>query len=347
MSNNKAVARLAKVSTATVSRVVNNYPHINEATRKRVLKAMRQLNYQPNRVARRLRMKRTQTIGLIVADITNPYYAEMIQSIEEIAYANQYGMLLCNTNEDPEKEKSYIDLLLNEQVAGIVISPVDEDYELSALHLAHNTPIVAIDRRLNRMAVDTVLVKNEQGAREATEYLVRLGHQRIGLIAGPSRLTTARERRAGYEKALIEHGLKLDKDLIKMGNFKQVSGYEKAVELLTMARPPSAIFVTNNLMTLGALNAIHAKGLKIPDDFSILGFDDLSWAPSLNPPLTTVAQPTYELGRNAAELLFRRITNGNGTPVEINLPPTLIIRDSCRTVASGSIQAISNPLRVV
>jgi len=332
MSNNKEVARLAKVSTATVSRVVNNYPHINESTRKRVLKVMRQLNYQPNRVARRLRMKRTQTIGLIVADITNPYYAEMIQSIEEIAYTHQYGMLLSNTNEDPEKEKRYVDLLLNEQVAGIIISPVDEDYEFSELQLAQNTPVVAIDRRLRRMAVDTVLVKNEQGAREATEYLIRLGHRRIGLIAGPTRLTPARERQTGYEKALREHGLKVDKDLIKVGNFKQVSGYAQAVELLTMPNPPTAIFVTNNLMTLGALNAIHDKGFKIPDDISILGFDDLSWAPSLNPPLTAVAQPTYELGRNAAELLFRKISNRDGTPVEINLPPTLIVRKSCREI---------------
>jgi LacI family transcriptional regulator/LacI family repressor for deo operon, udp, cdd, tsx, nupC, and nupG len=291
---------------------------------------MRQLNYQPNRVAQRLRMKRTQTIGLIVADITNPYYGEMIQSIEQVAYANQYGMLLSNSNEDPEKEKGYIDLLLNEQVAGIIISPVDEDFEFSQPELAHTIPVVAIDRRLNRMAVDTVLVNNENGAREATEYLIRLGHWRIGLITGPLRLTPARERRVGYEKALLDHGLKREKDLIKMGDFKQASGYKMAVELLKLEHPPSAIFVTNNLMTLGALNAIHARGLNIPADISILGFDDLSWAPSLNPPLTAVAQPTYELGRNAAELLFRRIASGSGTPVETKLPATLIVRDSCR-----------------
>lgn len=332
MSNNKEVARLAKVSTATVSRVVNNYPHINEATRRRVLKAMRRLNYQPNRVARRLRMKRTQTIGLIVADITNPYYAEMIQSIEEFAYANQYGMLLSNTNEDPDKEKRYIDLLLKEQVAGIIFSPVNEDFVFSDRDQVKHTAVVAIDRRLNKIAVDTVLVNNERGAKEATEYLIRLGHRRIGLITGPSQLTTGRERQLGYERAMMENGLKPDKALIKVGNFKQASGYEKAAELLGLKDPPSAIFVTNNLMTLGALNAIHEKGLNIPADISILGFDDLYWAPSLNPPLTAVAQPTYDLGRNAAELLFRRIANGTGTPVEINLPPTLIIRDSCREI---------------
>ena len=231
MSNNKQVARLAKVSTATVSRVVNNYPHISDSTRKRVLKAMRRLNYQPNRVARQLRLKRTQTIGLIVADITNPYYADMIQSIEEIAFSNEYGMLLCNTNEDPEKERRYIDLLLNEQVAGIIISPVREDLAFSEAELVNNTAVVAIDRRLSRVSVDTVLVNNEKGARDATEYLVRLGHRRIGLITGPPSLTTARERQAGYEKALREHGLNIDKELVKFGNFKQVSGYQKAAEL--------------------------------------------------------------------------------------------------------------------
>lgn len=330
MSNNKQVARLARVSTATVSRVVNNYPHISDSTRRRVIKAMRQLNYQPNRVARRLRLKRTQTIGLIVADITNPYYAAMIQSIDQVAYANEYGMLLSNTNEDPEKERKYIDLLLNEQVAGIIISPANEDLELPEPSPGNTTAVVAVDRRLNRVPVDTVLVNNEKGAREATEYLIGLGHRRIGLITGPARLTTGRERQAGYVKALLEHGLELDGSLVKIGDFKQVSGYQLAGELLAMAHPPSAIFATNNLMTLGALNAIHEQGLAIPADISVLGFDDLSWAPSLNPPLTAVAQPTYELGRNAAELLFRRIANGSGTPIEINLSPTLIVRDSCR-----------------
>lgn len=332
MSNNKEVARLAKVSTATVSRVVNNYPHISGATRRRVLKAMQQLNYQPNRVARRLRMKRTQTIGLIVADITNPYYAAMIQSIEGAAYTNEYAMLLSNTNEDPEKEKRDIDLLLQEQVAGIIISPVDEDLEFAETNPVHNVPIVAIDRRLNRLRVDTVLVNNEKGAHDATKYLIGLGHRRIALITGPTRLTTARERQAGYTKALVEHGIEPLTELIKVGDFKQASGYRMAAELLAMERPPSAIFTTNNLMTLGALNAIHEQGLTIPDDISILGFDDLSWAPSLNPPLTAVAQPTFELGRNAAELLFRRITNGSGTPIEIRLPPTLIVRSSCRAI---------------
>jgi DNA-binding LacI/PurR family transcriptional regulator len=290
---------------------------------------MEELGYQPSRVARRLRVKSTQILGLIISDIANPFFTSVVRGIEDVAYANQYSLLLCNSDEDPARESLYVDVLQAERVAGIVISPADENSTSCEPLLRNDVPIVAMDRRLRSFDVDTVLVDNVKGAYQATSHLIRLGHRRIGLIGGPTRITTGRERLEGYEKALNEHGLEADQRLIKVGDFKQESGYQRACELLEMDDPPTAIFTANNLMTLGALNAIHEKGLNIPRDVAIVGFDDMPWAPSLDPPLTAVAQPTYELGCTAANLLLQRIADKGREIVEMKLESTLIIRDSC------------------
>jgi DNA-binding LacI/PurR family transcriptional regulator len=325
----KDVADLANVSTATVSRVLNNYPQVADETRSRVLWAMQELGYQPSRVARRLRVKGTQILGLIISDIANPFFPSVVRGIEDIAYANQYTLLLCNSDEDPARARLYVNVLQAERVAGIIISPADENSTSCEPLIRNDVPIVAMDRRLRLFDVDTVLVDNVKGAYQATSHLIRLGHRRIGLIGGPFRITTGRERREGYEKALRESGLELDQRLIKVGDFKQDSGYRRACELLEMEDRPTAIFAANNLMTLGALNAIHERGLDIPGDVAIVGFDDMPWAPSLDPPLTAVAQPTYELGCTAINLLLQRIADKDREIVEMKLEPTLIIRDSC------------------
>ena len=325
----KHVANLAGVSTATVSRVLNNYPHVTDETRSKVLWAMKELGYQPSRVARRLRMEGGQIIGLIISDIANPFFTSVVRGIEDVAYANQCSLVLCNSDEDPARESLYVGVLQAERVAGIIISPADENSTSCEPLLRNGVPIVAMDRRLCQFDVDTVLVDNIKGAYQATSHLIRLGHRRIGLIAIPPQITTGRERREGYEKALSEHGVELDQSVTKIGDCKQNSGYQKTCELLEMDDPPTAIFTANNLMTLGALNAIHEKGLNIPQDVAIVGFDDMPWAPSLDPPLTAVAQPTYELGCTAANLLLQRIADKDREIVEIELEPTLIIRDSC------------------
>lgn len=329
MTTLKEVAESAGVSVATVSRVVNDYQYVNSETRKRVLKAIKQLEYRPSRVARRLRKRGAQILGLVIADISNPYYSSLVQSIEDIAYANKYSMLLCNSSEEPEREQIHLDILFEEQVAGVIISPVDEFCTSCKSFLDQGIAVVAIDRRFRNLEIDSVLVDNISGAFDATNHLIQLGHQRIGLIAGPSHLTTGRERKEGYEEALVENNLDIDSSLMKTGDFKQKSGYNLTYELLKMKDPPTAIFVSNNLMTLGALNAIHDMGLRIPQDVAIVGFDDLSWAPSLNPPLTAVAQPTYELGEVAVKLLLKRILGNREDPIEIKLKPTLKIRVSC------------------
>jgi DNA-binding LacI/PurR family transcriptional regulator len=325
----KDVADLAGVSTATVSRVLNNHPQVADETRSKVLWAMEELGYQPSRVARRLRMEVSQILGLIISDIANPFFTSVVRGIEDVAYANEYSLLLCNSDEDPAKEELYINVLLAEKVAGVIISPTDEYSITCETFIKSGIFVVAMDRRLRRLDVDTVIVDNVRGAYEAVSHLIRLGHRRIGLIGGPVHITTGRERLEGYKKALTEHGIGLDEGLIKIGDFKQDSGYQRACELLEMDDPPTAIFTANNLMTLGALNAIHEKGLNVPRDVAIVGFDDMPWAPLLDPPLTAVAQPTYELGCAAANLLLQRIADKDREIVEMKLEPTLTIRDSC------------------
>jgi len=325
----KDVADLAGVSTATVSRVLNDHAQVAEETRSKVLRAMEELGYQPSRVARRLRMGGSQIIALIIADIANPFFTSVVRGIEDVAYANQYSLFLCNSDEDPAKEALYVDVLQAERVAGVIISSADENSTSCESLLRNGVPIVAMDRRLSQFDVDTVLVDSIKGAYQATSHLIGLGHRRIGLIGAPSRITASRERREGYERALSEHGLELEQTLIKIGNTKQDGGYQKACEFLEMDDPPTAIFAINNLTTLGALNAIHEKGLNIPQDVAIVGFDDMPWALSLDPPLTAVAQPTYELGCTAANLLLQRIADKEREIVEMRLEPTLIVRDSC------------------
>ena len=325
----KDVADLAGVSTATVSRVLNRYPYVAEHTRARVMQAMKRLDYRPSQVARYLRTGVTQILGLIISDIANPYFTSIVRGIEDVAYANGYSLILCNSDEDPAREDMYIHVLLGEQVAGVILSPSDEDSTTCTVLIEAGIPVVAVDRRLLALDVDTVLVDNVVGAYEAVSHIVGLGHRRVGLIGGPVHIATGRERREGYERALAEHGIGLDEGLLKVGDFRQESGYQKTCELLEMDNPPTAIFVANNLMTLGALNAIHERGLRIPCDVGVVGFDDMPWASSLNPPLTAVAQPTYDLGRVAAELLLERLSDKEREVAEVVLQPNLIVRSSC------------------
>jgi LacI family transcriptional regulator len=328
MATMKEVAKLAGVSVATVSRVLNDKPNVSPELRSRVLQAVEKLSYQRNRVARSLRAKTSLIIGLIISDIQNPFFTSVVRGVEDVAYDHGYTLLLCNSDEDPDKERLYIDIMLAERVAGVIISPVAEVDNYSSVLLQAGVPVVAMDRRMRDLEVDTVVVNNVEGVYQAVGHLIEQGHRRIGFIGGPTRTTTGRERQEGYQKALAEHGLGLEQGLVKIGDFKQDSGYQMTCELLEMDDPPTAIFTANNLMTLGALNAIHEKRLSIPQEVAIVGFDDMSWAPSLAPPLTAVAQPTYELGRTAADLLLRRIGDPHRPTEQICLEADLVVRES-------------------
>jgi LacI family transcriptional regulator len=325
----KEVAKRAGVSTATVSRVLNNNPRVTPAHRQAVLKAVSELNYRRDRIARNLRVRRSQIIGLIISDIQNPFFTSVVRGVEDIAYKNDYTVLLCNSDEDPLKERLYLDVMISERAAGVIISPASETGNHSQAVLKAGIPVVALDRRMLDLEVDTVIVDNFDGAYRAVCHLLNLGHRRIGFIGGPPQITTARERKEGYMSALGEQGITPDPSLVKAGDFKLAGGYRAACEILEIENPPTAIFAANNLTTLGALNSIHEKKLRIPQDIAIVGFGDMPWATSLNPSLTAVAQPTYELGRMAADLLLQRIEDRDREVIEVRLGSRLIIRNSC------------------
>jgi LacI family transcriptional regulator/LacI family repressor for deo operon, udp, cdd, tsx, nupC, and nupG len=331
MSSLTDVAKAAGVSIATVSRVISHPDKVAHDTQTRVRKAMKELSYQPNRVARRLRQRggRRHLLGLIIPDIQNPFFSEMARGVEDVAYANEFAVMLCNSDEDLNKESFYLDVMRAESVDGIILPPINDRDPAVVKMAASGMPIVTVDRSLSESTVDQVEVDNRQGAFDAVTHLIKVGHRRIGLITGRLNVSTSRERKAGYEQALAARDLAVDPNYMRIGDYKQTSGRTLADELLALANPPTALFVANNLMAVGAMEAIHKRKLKIPGDVAIIGFDDLPWADALDPPLSVVRQPAYEVGRAAAELLLKRLTNRNSPAAWLRLRPRLILRSSC------------------
>ena len=325
----KDVAQRAGVSTATVSRVLAGKTIVSRELRERVLAAAEELEYQPSRVARSLRVQRSRIIGLIISDIQNPFFTSLVRAVEDIAYQNDYGVFLCNSDEDVQKERFYVELLHAEKVAGVVISATQEEENPSRMLVDAGIPVVAVDRRMRDLDVDTVVIDNVGAAREIVSHLIADGHRRIGAVVGPSVTTTGRERLEGYVRALKEHGLRVEPQLVRTGLPKSEFGYRSAGELLALSEPPSAIFTGNNLLTSGALRAVRERGLRIPSDIGLAAFDELDWMSLVQPGLTVVAQPTYELGQTAAELLLGRIEDRTLRARESVLEPTLVIRQSC------------------
>ncbi len=323
------VANDAGVSPATVSRVLNNYPYIREAVRRHVLDVIARLGYEPNRVAQRLRATHSRVIGIVVTDITNPFFNTIMASIESFFFDQGFSVLMSNTNANPQKELEYLSMMENEGVAGLIIAPSSENVDSVARLAEEGMPVVVIDRRMTNARVDTVLADNVTGARVAVEHLIALGHTRIGHIGGRMPLTSGRERYEGYLQAMQDHGLPVQEAWLRFGDHKHESGYARALELLDESDPPTAWFIANNMMTLGALNALHDRGKHIPEDIAVVGFDDMPWAVSLNPPLTVVAQPTLEIGSRAANLLLERINQPDLPPRTETLETTLIVRASC------------------
>jgi DNA-binding LacI/PurR family transcriptional regulator len=329
MTTIKDVAKRAGVSVSTVSRVLNGHPYVTDQVRRQVLEAIRELNYHPSRVAQRLRATDSRLVGVIFSDITNSFYINVLLGVELAFSQHDLSILIGNANSNPDLEASFVRLMQTEGVAGLIIAPTEEDAPALAQAVQDGLPIVVVDRRMNNIDVDTVLANNFKGARQAIEHLIRLGHSRIGLVSGPLHLTSGRERYAGYLQAMSDAQLPIDSSLARFGDYRQSSGFELTCELLSLSHPPTALFVANNQMTIGALNAIHETGRVIPDDVAIVGFDDLSWAISLNPPLTTVAQPTIEIGSQAAHLLLDRIAEPDRPTRTIVLETQLMVRASC------------------
>ncbi len=326
MTTVKDVAELAGVSTATVSRVLNNSPRVAEDTRARVHQAIEQLNYRPNRLARHLRKLATQTVGVIIPDIQNHFFVSVVRGIEDIAFANHHVLLLCNTDDSPSREKTYIDILLAEEVAGVIICAADETISCKAVRalVDHQVPVVALDRELPDLSVDTVLTDNIEACRSATEYLITAGHKRIGLIAGPDYLAPGRERRQGYELALASYDLPLDPSIIKITDFTPEQARAAIKELLDERIPPTAVLVCSGLMTLEVFKQIQRRGLSIPDDIAVVGFDDTVMNHCLRSPFPLITQSTYDLGQFAAHLLFRRLADPTIPVQRIRLKTQLV-----------------------
>ncbi len=323
------VARYAGVSTATVSRVLAGYPHVRPELRERVQTAVRELGYRPSRVARSLRGRNAQIIGVIITDIQNPFFTYLVRAVEDAAYERQYAIFLCNSDEDREKEQLYIDLMVSEQVAGVVICPTTEDPQACQPLLDAGISVVTVDRTVQGDQIDAALVDNVCASFALVEHLIADGHQRIAAIVPDLVTTTGRQRCEGYHKAMEQYGLADSRLLACHGKPSDRNGYDLTRSILSGPNRPTALFTGNNMLTLGALRAIRDAGLTIPDDIAIVAFDDLEWMTLMQPQLTVAAQPTYELGHTAAELLFSRIGDRQRNRQEVILQPEIIIRQSC------------------
>lgn len=332
----KDVARAAGVSPTTVSYVVNKTRLVSKETEIKVLKAIERLGYHPNTVARSLRSKKTYTIGLIICDLKNPFFAEVLQGIEERLNEKGYTLLVIDTNYDPEREEEAVEMLLSKQVDGaIAVLGGEENRGLKAFK-ERGIPLVLLDKKVQGEDwADTVLVNNREGSRQLVEYALSLGYRRIGVIAGPLNATTGKERLEGYLEALEGFSVPRDEGLIRIGDFRRESGYKIALDFLSSPSPPEVIYACNNLMCLGTMEALKEKGVRIPEEMGLMVFDDLPWFRFTDPPLTAVSQPSFYLGEVAAQLLLERIRRGRKKQKEVILDVCVEIRHSLKGRKGG------------
>jgi LacI family transcriptional regulator len=316
---------MAHVSTSTVSRVLNDDPKVRPATAERVRAAMKRLGYRPNEIARSLRGFPSRTIGLIIADISNPFYADCAKAVEEIARQNQYLLVLCVSDEMLDTEREHVELLVQRRVDGLLLVPSAGDH--SYLRTITDVPLVAFDRPMHGETSDVVLVQNRVGARHITEHLIEHGHERIACVGDDEALYTTQERLIGYRAAMRAAGLE---PIYRRGGPTTATARATMRELLAEPHPPTAVFAANNLIMVGVLHAIDDAGLRVPDDVALAGFDDFELAGLLRPRLTVVRQPAGLLGECAATLLLERLeAKRDGPPKKKVLPTELVIRESC------------------
>lgn len=327
------VARTAGVSIATVSALLNGTSNVSPRLTRRIEDAIAAIGYERNAIARSLRTGATRTIGLTVADIRNPFFTDVTATIQAQLNRAGYAVMLCSSDEDTAQQDSQIKLLLDRMVDGLIIAPAGEDAVMRRLIGATRKPVVLIDRMIEGLGVDAVLLDNTAAVAEAVDYLVALGHRRIGFISGPPETTTGRERLAGYREALGRAGIAADPTLIRDGSFREFEGYRAAMGLMTMQDRPTALFSANNLMVIGAMRAIRDLGLTCPGDVSVASMDDFVWADIFGPRLTTVAQPVEAIGEQAARMLLDRLDGtADPGPRVVTLQGRLMVRNSCAPV---------------
>jgi len=325
------VAKLSGVSTATVSRVLNDYPFVKESTRNRVLQVITETQYRVNAVARNLRRRKTLSIGMIISNVLSSFYSVLAKAVEDVAIKNNYSTILCNGGDNAEKERKYLKVLHENRVDGIILSPTGKNADYLNFLISSGIPVTFIDRITQGVECDCVLVKNREAARRAIEFVIDRGYERIGCISGPRDRMTGAERLKGYMEALAGRGIMFNEKLVKYGDFSYESGRKLMGELIETEQI-EAVFVANYDMATGAFQTIKERGFEIPGDIGFLMFDDCVWTTLVNPTITAISQPVYILGTTAADLLFKRIFNGSNyveqKPVMVELETELIVRES-------------------
>lgn len=337
------VARLASVSVATVSNVLNRTRPVAAETRERVLRAVQALGYTPDAAARSMRGRSSGLIGLIVADITNPFFTSLVHAVERAAQVHGHAVVLCNSDEDLAREERHLQLLRTQRVDGIILAATGQPSSArsAALALLH-TPVVLVDRGLDELGLDAVVLDNRRAALDATRHILSFGHRRVAMIGGPPSISTGAERLAGYREALLEAGIAYDPDRVRDAGFREEAAYDAAGELLQLppARRPTALFAANSLIAIGVMRAVADAQLRCPEDVSVVSIDDFAWANAFRPRLTTVAQPVDLMGEAAVRLLMGRMTGTvTAAPRTEVMAPFLVVRDSCCAPAARPARA--------
>ncbi|MEU8588044.1 LacI family DNA-binding transcriptional regulator [Streptomyces sp. NPDC048664] len=327
MASIKDVAAVAGVSVATVSRVLNDHPSVSAAARARVLAAVEALGYRPNAVARSLRTDQTRTLGLVISDVLNPYFTHLARSVEEEARALGYSVIIGNADERPDLQDHHVRTLLDRRIDGLLVSPTDGGSPLMLDAARGGTPMVFVDRWIPGVDVPVVRSDGRTAIHDLVAHLYALGHRRLAIIAGPAATTTGQERVEAFRRAMGAYGLPLPDAYTGQGDFQAESGRRAMERFLELAERPQVVFAADNLMALGALDAVRARGLRVPDDIALAAFDDIPWFLHTDPPVTAIAQPTGDLGRAAVRALVDRIEGR--TPESVILPARLVVRRSC------------------
>jgi len=330
------VAQRAGVSPMTVSRVINESELVSADTRRRVEDAITELGYVPSRLARGLSAKRTGTLAVIVPDVANPFFTLIVRGAEEVARRAGYRAILCDTRADLTVEREVIEEMLAHRVEGILIAPVsDRSREHLRRLTAFDVPFVLVDRTVPGVEADAVLGDSEEGAQRLVEHLLSLGHRRVGMIVESDDVSTARDRRIGYEAALRAAGIPAAAELVARASVDPSGGYVGMRRLLALDEPPTAVFTVNNLVALGAIEAVRSAGLEVPDDVALVCFDDIEYASRLYPFLTVMEQPAETFGTLSSQLLLERIENrAPERPRVVVLPAQFVVRRSCGAAAA-------------
>jgi DNA-binding LacI/PurR family transcriptional regulator len=324
------IAKLAGVSTATVSKVFNETGKISEETKKKVFEISKELNYQPSMLASALTGKKTFTIGLLIPDLVNPFFAELARNVEDRAHDLGFNLVICNTDNDMNKEVKYIQLLRQKSVDGIIVATgVRNDAFLKEL-IVQNVPIALVAREMSVLAASTVLVDDFAGGYSATSHLIELGHKRIAIISENINVTSSKERVRGYRHALEEAGILFDEELVIVSDFSVETGKKVALKLLDWPTRPTAIFACNDLLAIGAMQAAKERKINVPDQLSIVGFDNTILATITDPPMTTIAQPIQEMGHQVVNLITQEINSEKSVKQRVVLLPELIVRGSTK-----------------